>query len=241
MLNISRDSLIGRIYAYWQRMGGRNKPGYSENLCHLFWVIVLFAPWRWFWKHTYKDFIQPWMIAILGFLVWASFSVQGFLQFIGTIILSLIVVAVFIFLIALALERDWSHVRSVANRLLRPIKSWTRQLFNSRPIKQLSDWFLHAPLIPWGVPPAAYAFLLFQVSAFWWAPPIAWAILISEVVIIGVIVVFVVAAFVFERAQAARVRLTELAESPGMNTAQTTLKWISTVKHRTICPFIKFV
>ena len=46
-MHIHTDSWHYRLYAYWLRLSGGNKPGYQENLCHYMRVLVLWAPARW--------------------------------------------------------------------------------------------------------------------------------------------------------------------------------------------------
>ena len=49
---IDRNAWHYRVYQWWLQHSWGNEPGYKENLCHYFWVIVLQAPLTWIGGHS---------------------------------------------------------------------------------------------------------------------------------------------------------------------------------------------
>ena len=102
MLTVSRrNSFLGRIYAYWERHGGKNKSDYNENLCHFVRVLFIWTPLFFFFKQPLGHrYIRLWMVGLVGllaasYLAWPR-AILAVLSIIGLMVIVVVVIAIMI-------------------------------------------------------------------------------------------------------------------------------------------------
>ena len=59
---ISRSSLVGRIYEYWESMGGN--PPEQLDICFIRSVVMFRAPFAFFFRHQIAGWLRPWMVLL---------------------------------------------------------------------------------------------------------------------------------------------------------------------------------
>lgn len=106
MLTISRKSIIGKIYSYWQRLNGEIHTQDQENLCHFVTVIFFRTWWDAFWKQPIIfSWLRPWIIVSLFFLINLSVLVPVIIY----ASLAIIAIAIVVFIVTKLLSLLWRY------------------------------------------------------------------------------------------------------------------------------------
>jgi hypothetical protein len=107
MLTISRKSVFGKIYNYWQWLKGDFSTEDHENFCHFLSVILFWTWWSAFWSHPiFKNRLRPWMIAFgLTFII--GFSVSSIVRSITIAVIEIVIGLILLFIITRIILPIW--------------------------------------------------------------------------------------------------------------------------------------
>ena len=229
-------SWIYRLYIYWISMGGSNKQGYKENLCHFVRVLVFWAPWFWFTRQRLYAWIRAWMLALVAaiFTFIAIFPKEAL-----TIVLTLLIMAAGgTVLIGMTYLIGTTWKKSLYIRWdIENVLSWPWLAIKG---DVAWEWFwktrYKTGIYPWSI----FVTLLW-VSSFFWSR------MVFLVVLTGILVVcaffLAVVAYVWaeeERITVAISHRTGTITRPIKNVTGLTVAYVKSAK-RKICPYISFV
>lgn len=243
MLTMRSDSLVGHLYSYWKKMGGYNKSGYKENLCHVGRICMFWVPYYWFTRHEiFGSVFTPIGVLITGAflsLVVSFFWFTPLLLILGAV-KSLILLILFAVVISVVVV--WNGYGLLT--LLKWLLGWTADLLVW--ISRTSFWtkFADRPIV-WLITPWHLALAGLQIASFFIYRPIFLIVAAIEGVLILllaiVILLALIARFFEEKEPLAPIgSATGKVASSAMGTAGTVFEYAKAKKHM-ICPYIEFV
>jgi hypothetical protein len=242
MIAIDSNSLVGKLYRYWQRRGGKNKYDYQENLCHFVRVCVFWAPWYGFWRHPlFGTFMAPWsMLLVILFIVCLA-SVPILITLTVRIILVCLVVILLAVGVLWSVGKLWKMLEGPRDAIKRGIGRiwWT--------VKgdEIWYWFWHKSYTRVNIRPWFIAMLIIQVVSLLWVKWIFYSILAIEVVSLLVKSLIFLAFFLAEKKVFVTVgekvgNASAVVKKPVLGTVEVIASWFMAQK-RKICPYVEIV
>ena len=177
MLTISANSIPGRIYSYWLKMGGGNRPGYQENFCHFCRVLLVWAPLKFFLSQKIVWIVRPWMLVALAGYVWLFTISPDAALAVAMLVAIPTGLTLLGYVLVMGLFKTANLVVRSKNRAARWLTHAVESAAHWLSFKQYGRWFR-----PWMA-----AAVLFHVATFLWTREVFYVIILLEGVIAGMV------------------------------------------------------
>lgn len=246
MLQVSTNSLVGKMYFYWIHMGGWMP--HQENLCHFVRVVLLWAPLTWFAKQRLFFIFKPWMFASLATYLYFAYKYPGPVGIWSVALLTLIWVVTFykalLKVLSMVWERFYYARRRLSWRIERNIERMIDWFFEKIPVERAYDWFFEKEH-RYGIKPWMVAFAAFQISSIFWARGLFFVLVVIEAVILFLLAMALGSIYLEEKntfaiAGAAIGGATRPVTQPVIGTFGVTMLWVMAMKKK-VCPYIELV
>jgi len=249
-LKMRHESWHSRWYHHWLSLGGK-KPTYKENLCRYAWILVLWAPLRWFFKGRIKK-VPPWTIGLPLLIVsittaavnvWPGWALNA-LKWTGIVVGSLIGLVVLLLIFAYLCEEYTDQMKRIGKTITSPVWILPYGIYRiGKPVwKRLARWtdevfgWFFGEVYPVGLVIVAGLVLGLVYESHYTVK--ALEILGS---IVGAVVVMILAIFVFSKEGLGLSRSIKRGSIELLDTLKLAVTYLGTKKRGSrICPFIEF-
>lgn len=192
-----------QLYRFWEKWRWGGKSLHPENLCHVFWIVLLRAPALWFFRaplhvlrRTRVYWIRPWMIAAIALYIGAFVWWTSFMAVATAVVIGVSIILVWLFMleeespVAIAIGLVLTFVFWIIPFLLYIAGKWVWSEYKNQIV-----WFFTRRYFK-VVNPAVVTALLALAIVYLLAEPAFWYILAGIGIVIAAVVVLTLALLV---------------------------------------------